>query len=206
MINKDYLWNLLFWNVERPLLDRGELSTQYLILKANNDTDIWKRESYNFNRGFGLMSVSDEDEPTYTPEDILQMALKKIEEVKASWGFDIRYWIYEDWYTIEYFRLKTEEEYIEEKENEVNSAVMNRSAQWPNYIWRVLNCNHETNIRYIYIKLWLEWKITEEDIKLLADSRNTDIDLRPFFFDENWNPTYNTDNTERILDNVYFIN
>lgn len=108
----------------------------------------------------------------------LDEAKKKREELINEWCFDIEPLVWGNSITLVYNKIKSFDEFVDWRGNTHTSTFGLNT--WQNRIktitkeWLWIDPHHWW-VRLIYIKLFLEWKITEEDLKLLIQCKDVDI-------------------------------
>lgn len=119
-------------------------------------------------------------------EQAIWEAKEKVIELEDTWLYNV-YW--EVWYwhiRVYWMELLSFDDFYKKRCNTIVSQTI-RSPQYNicEFLAKTLWINR-SQIRYIYIKLLLEEKITIEDFVNLCSSRNYDIDLDIYIEKDEW--------------------
>lgn len=145
----------------------------------------------------------------------LDEAKKKKEELIKEWCFDVEPMILDNRITLIYNEIKPFNEFVDWRGNTQTSTFGFNT--WQNRVKSIikellwLDHNHWW-VRLIYVKLFLEWKITEEDLKSLIQCKDIDVQNDILEMVPEWTKPLvitNEDNTLRLKnsDNWFvFIN
>lgn len=129
------------------------------------------------NEGFGIIQ--------HISVDGLQQVMARIEWRKRileeQWCWDFGTTIHVNNIILTYKELKTREDYIRCRANTIRNEIrLSPTGSYKQYLANELLWvwpNLPSLVRNIYVKLLIEWKITEEEFVLLCRSRDAEVNL-----------------------------